>query len=166
VIHPKTIKPLQNKNIPLLVKCFLDPASSGTRIHSKHISHLPPIIVLKNDQTLIHLRSRDFSFVGEEGAARLYNILSVQHVQANLMQTGAVILQVCVDQDAEKLEKLVLEVSGIFDVAVEKGLTLLTIRHHRPETLESLINGREIVLQQWSRETVQTLLRNFNDARP
>ncbi|MFI5194615.1 MAG: aspartate kinase [Chitinophagales bacterium] len=162
VIHPKTIKPLQNKNIPLLVKCFLDPALPGTRIHAKHISRLPPIIVLKNNQTLIHLRSRDFSFVGEEGAARLYNILSVQHVQANLIQTGAVILQVCVDQDAEKLERLILEASGIFDVTVEKGLTLLTIRHHRPETLQSLINGREIVLQQWSRETVQTLLRSFN----
>ncbi len=166
VIHPKTIKPLQNKNIPLLVKCFLDPALPGTRIHSKHISHLPPIIVLKNDQTLIHLRSRDFSFVGEEGAARLYNILSVQHVQANLIQTGAVILQVCVDQDTEKLERLILEASGIFDVTVEKGLTLLTIRHHHPETLLSLINGREIVLQQWSRETVQTLLRSFNGPQP
>jgi aspartate kinase len=159
VIHPKTIKPLQNKNIPLYVKCFLDPLLPGTRIHSKHIVHLPPIIVVKPDQTLIHLRSKDFSFVGEEGAARLYSMLSGLRIQANLMQTGAVILQVCVDQDAEKIEKLALEAALFFDMEVEKGLTLLTVRHYRPEALKSLINNREMVLQQWSRETVQTLVR-------
>lgn len=166
VIHPKTIKPLQNKNIPLQVKCFLEPALPGTRIHSRHVPHLPPIIVLKKDQALIHLRSKDFSFVGEEGAARLYSILSAQHVQANLMQTGAVILQVCVDQDQEKIEKLILEASVIFNISVEKGLTLLTIRHYQPETLQTLINGKEIVLQQWSRETVQTLIRGFTELQP
>ncbi|MDP4128672.1 MAG: aspartate kinase [Bacteroidota bacterium] len=166
VIHPKTIKPLQNKNIPLLVKCFLEPALPGTRIHSRHVRHLPPIIVLKKDQTLIHLRSRDFSFVGEEGAARLYSILSAQHVQANLMQTGAVILQVCVDHDPEKIEKLVLEAGVIFDISVEKGLTLLTIRHYQPEIVQTLINGKEIVLQQWSLGTVQTLIRGFTELQP
>ncbi|MDP4211545.1 MAG: aspartate kinase [Bacteroidota bacterium] len=166
VIHPKTIKPLQNKNIPLLVKCFLEPTLPGTRIHSRHVRHLPPIIVLKKDQTLIHLRSRDFSFVGEEGAARLYSILSAQHVQANLMQTGAVILQVCVDHDPEKIEKLVLEAGVIFDISVEKGLTLLTIRHYQPEIVQTLINGKEIVLQQWSLGTVQTLIRGFTELQP
>ena len=75
------------------------------------------------------------------------------------MQTGAVILQVCVDQDAEKIEKLALEAALFFDMEVEKGLTLLTVRHYRPEALKSLINNREMVLQQWSRETVQTLVR-------
>jgi aspartate kinase len=158
VIHPKTIKPLQNKNIPLHVKCFMDPKLPGTLIHSKHISKLPPIIVLKQNQALIHLRSRDFSFVGEEGTARLYKMLSEQHIQANLLQTGAVILQVCADHIPEKIEKLALEASRIFDVEVEKGLTLLTIRHYEKELLEKMISGRKIVLQQWSPETVQTLM--------
>jgi aspartate kinase len=158
VIHPKTIKPLQNKNIPLHVKCFLDPQLPGTLIHSKHISDLPPIIVLKQNQSLIHLRSKDFSFVGEEGTAQLYNMLSDQHIQANLLQTGAVILQVCADNIPEKIEKLALEASIIFDVEVENGLTLLTIRHYQKELLEKLIKGRKIVLQQWSPETVQTLM--------
>ena len=158
VIHPKTIKPLQNKNIPLHVKCFLDPQLPGTLIHSKHISRLPSIIVLKLNQALIHLRSRDYSFVGEEGTARLYKMLSEQHIQANLMQTGAVILQVCADYIPEKIEKLALEASRIFDVEVEKDLTLLTIRHYQKEMLEKLIMGRKIVLQQWSPETVQTLI--------
>jgi aspartate kinase len=158
VIHPKTIKPLQNKNIPLHVKCFLDPSSPGTLIHSNHISGLPPIIVVKKNQSLIHLRSRDFSFVGEEGTAKLYNILSALHIQANLLQTGAVILQVCTDSIPDKIEKLALESAKVFDVQVENGLTLLTIRHYRKDLLEKLIAGRKIVLQQWSEETVQTLM--------
>jgi aspartate kinase len=158
VIHPKTIKPLQNKNIPLQVKCFLDPDLPGTLIHSKHITNLPPIIVLKQNQVLIHLSSRDFSFVGEEGTARLYNMLSEFHIQANLLQTGAVILQVCTDNIPDKIEKLAHEASELFDVQVENGLTLLTIRHYQKELLEKLINGRKIVLQQWSSDTVQTLM--------
>jgi aspartate kinase len=158
VIHPKTIKPLQNKSIPLQVKCFLNPDLPGTLIHSKHISNLPPIIVLKQNQVLIHLRSKDFSFVGEEGTAQLYKMLSARHIQANLLQSGAVILQVCADNIPEKIEKLALEASAIFDVEIENGLTLLTIRHHQKELLEKLIQGRKIVLQQWSAETVQTLM--------
>ena len=158
VIHPKTIKPLQNKNIPLQVKCFLNPDLPGTLIHSKHISNLPPIIVLKQNQVLIHLRSKDYSFVGEEGTAQLYNMLSTQHIQANLLQSGAVILQVCADNIPEKIEKLAIEASGIFDVEIENGLTLLTIRHYQKDLLENLIKGRKIVLQQWSPETVQTLM--------
>jgi aspartate kinase len=158
VIHPKTIKPLQNKNIPLHVKCFLDPSLPGTVIHSRHISNLPPIIVLKQNQVLVHLRSKDYSFVGEEGTAQLYNILSSLHIQANLLQTGAVILQVCADNIPEKIETLSIEASGIFDVEIENGLTLLTVRHYKKELLESLICERKIVLQQWSPETVQTLM--------
>jgi len=159
VIHPKTIKPLQNKSIPLYVKCFLDPKLPGTLIHSKHISSLPPIIVLKQNQSLIHFRSKDYSFVGEEGTASLYNMLSSLHIQANLLQTGAVILQVCTDNIPEKIENLALEASGIFDVQIENGLTLLTVRHYQKESLEKLIQGRTVVLQQWSPETVQTLMR-------
>jgi aspartate kinase len=158
VIHPKTIKPLQNKNIPLYVKCFLDPKLSGTLIHAKHISNLPPIIVLKQNQVLVHLRSRDYSFVGEEGTARLYNFLSDLHIQANLLQTGAVILQVCADDVPDKIEKLALEASAIFDVEVEKGLTLLTIRHFQKDMVEKMTRDRRVVLQQWTPDTVQTLM--------
>ncbi len=158
VIHPKTIKPLQNKRIPLLVKCFTDPALPGTLIHAKHINGLPPVIVLKQQQVLIHLRSKDFSFVGEQGIARLFDLLAVVHLQANLLQTGAVILQICVDQDEAKIDQLATEASAFFDVQTEKGLTLLTIRHYNKELLNDLINGRKIVLQQWSPQTVQTLM--------
>ncbi len=159
VIHPKTIKPLQNKGIPLYVKCFLDPLLPGTVIHKKHIKDLPPIIVLKQEQALVHLHSKDFSFVGEQPTADLYNLFAQIKIKPNLIQSGAVNLQVCMDDKAEKLDKLASAASAIFDVQIEKGLTLLTIRHYDNGTLNKLTEGKQIVLKQQSAETVQVLMR-------
>jgi aspartate kinase len=158
VIHPKTIKPLQNKDIPLFVKCFLDPALPGTVIHSKNVKGLPPIIVLKKDQVLVHLHSRDFSFVGEEGVAGLYELFSGIRIKPNLLQTGAVSLQVCLDDRTDKIERLALEAATLFEVQIEKGLTLLTIRHYDEEVLRQLTEGRKLVLRQQTQETVQILM--------
>jgi aspartate kinase len=102
VIHPKTIKPLQNKGIPLYVKCFLDPASNGTFIHDKHLNHLPPIIVLKENQVLLQLNSQDFSFVGEKPISRLYELLSEIKIKPNLLQIGAVSILLCLDNKRRK----------------------------------------------------------------
>jgi aspartate kinase len=129
VIHPKTIKPLQNKAIPFYVKCFLDASLPGTVIHSSAVKGLPPIFVLKQEQVLVQLHSKDFSFVGETGTARLYELFGELRVKANLMQSGAVSLQVCMDDRPLKIEKLALAAAAEFDVQVERGLTLLTIRH-------------------------------------
>ncbi len=159
VIHPKTIKPLQNKGIPLHVKCFLDASLPGTVIYKKSIRNLPPIIVLKQDQALLHLHSKDFSFVGESLTANLYNIFSEIKIKPNLIQSGAVNLQVCIDDRQEKVEKLAASASEIFDVQIEKGLTLLTIRHYKQETLTKLTEGKAIVLKQQSAETVQVLMK-------
>ncbi len=159
VIHPKTIKPLQNKSIPLYVKCFLDPALPGTVIHNKNIKGLPPIIVLKQEQVLVHLRSKDFSFVGEELTAWLYQLFSGIRVKPNLMQSGAVSLQVCLDDRADKIDKLALAASEFFNVQIEKGLTLLTIRHYDENVLEQLTAGKTVVLRQQTQETVQVLIK-------
>ena len=159
VIHPKTIKPLQNKSIPLHVKCFLDPSLSGTLIRNGHLKGLPPIIVLKQDQVLIHLHSKDFSFVGEKPVARLYQLFAEIKLKPNLMQTGAISLQVCLDDRSEKIGKLAAAASEIFDVEIEKGLTLLTIRHYNGEILERLTKGKSIVLRQQSPETAQVLMK-------
>ena len=161
VIHPKTIKPLQNKSIPLYVKCFLDASLPGTVIHNNAVKGLPPIIVLKQDQVLVHLHSKDFSFVGEKGTARLYQLFGQVRVKPNLIQTGAVSLQVCLDDRTARIEKLALEASGEFDVQVERGLTLLTIRHYDadPPVLTRLTTGRREVLRQQTPQTVQILLK-------
>jgi len=160
VIHPKTIKPLQNKDIPLLVKCFLDPEIPGTIIHTQTLKGLPPIIVLKTGQVLVQLHSKDFSFVGEKPMGRLYEILAALHVKPNLVQSGAVSIQVCLDDRPEKIDKLAITASELFDVELEKNLTMLTIRHYTKEVMDTLINGKKIKLLQQTPETVQVILSN------
>jgi aspartate kinase len=159
VIHPKTIKPLQNKGIPLYVKCFLNKDLPGTVIHKKSIKGLPPVIVLKQNQALIQLHSKDFSFVGEKPVADLYQLLADSKIKPNLMQTGAVTIQICLDNQTEKIEKLALAAADIFEVQVEKGLTLLTIRHYSEEVLQKMIAGKTVELLQQTPETVQVVLK-------
>ncbi len=159
VIHPKTIKPLQNKNIPLLVKCFLDPSLEGTIIHHKHVKNLPPIIVNKEHQVLMHLKTKDFSFIGEEPMSVLYKIFSEIKVKPNLIQTGAISLQLCLDDHDEKIGMLAEKCSELFDVQIEKMLALITIRHYNEEIIGNLLTNRQIVLQQKTRETIQTIYR-------
>jgi aspartate kinase len=159
VIHPKTIKPLQNKGIPLYVKCFLDPALPGTVIHKKSVKGLPPIIVLKPGQVLVHLHSKDFSFVGETGTERLYHLFNQIRVKPNLMQNGAVSLQICLDDRPDKIDRLALAAAELFDVQIERGLTLLTIRHYDAEVLQRLTKGKQEVLRQQTAETVQILMK-------
>lgn len=159
VIHPKTIKPLQNKGIPLYVKCFLDASLPGTVIHNQSLKDLPPIIVLKQDQVQVQLHSKDFSFVGETGTARLYDLFGHVRVKPNLIQSGAVSIRVCLDDRPAKIERLALEAAELFDVQVERGLTLLTIRHYNAEVLQRLTAGRHEVLRQQTEETVQVVMR-------
>ncbi|MBS1627275.1 MAG: aspartate kinase [Bacteroidetes bacterium] len=159
VIHPKTIKPLQNKNIPLHVKCFLNSSLPGTIIHNKQIKKLPPITVIKKNQTLIHLSSIDFSFVGEQPMAILYNNFNELKLKPNLIQTGAINVQVCIDDKNEKIEKLAFAINHLFEIQVEKDLTLLTIRHYNQTQLQQLIEGKEIVLIQQTKTTIQILYK-------
>jgi aspartate kinase len=159
VIHPKTIKPLQNKGIPLYVKCFLDPSLPGTVIHDKTLKHLPPIIVLKEKQVMLEMSSKDFSFVGEHHVGHLYNLFEKLKVKPNLTQNGAISFLCVLDDHAEKIEKLALEASELFDVTVMKELSLLTIRHYNKEVFEKLTEGKKILLRQQTQETIQALIQ-------
>lgn len=158
VIHPKTIKPLQNKNIPLQVKCFLDRELPGTLISDRQTPDLPPIIVIKRNQALISLHTLDFSFAGEKPIAALYRLLAGAHMQPNLLQTGAIRIEICVDDKDDKIEKLALAASTIFDVQVERGLSLLTIRHYREDSIAQLTYGKKIRLRQQTPKTAQLVL--------
>ena len=159
VIHPKTIKPLENKNIPLHVRCFLNPQLKGTIISNKPVYNLPPVIVLKKSQVLMQLNSKDFSFVEEKPIALLHEMFSTIKIRPNLSQNGAVSLLCCLDDKTEKIEKLALAASEIFDVQVEKNLTLLTIRHYTREKFDELTKDKTILLTQRTTETVQVLMR-------
>jgi aspartate kinase len=159
VIHPKTIKPLQNKSIPLYVKCFLNKTISGTVIHNRPLQHLPPIIVIKDEQALMHLHTKDFSFVSGKPMVRLYQLLADLNIKPNLVQSGAVHIDLCLDDKSDKIEKLAIAASETFDVIVEKNLSLLTIRHPDHEVQNKLLKGKQIELRQESPETVQAVVK-------
>jgi aspartate kinase len=160
VIHPKTIKPLQNKSIPLLVKCFLNADLPGTVIHNSAVKGLPPIIVVKTDQVFIELHTKDFSFVGDEPMSKLYSLFGQWHIKPNLIQSGAVSVQLCMDNKPEKLEKFAATAAASFDVDLEKGYTLLTIRHYKKELVEGMTAGKKIRLLQQTPETIQLVINN------
>ncbi len=159
VIHPKTIKPLENKNIPLYVRSFLDPSLPGTVISKTPVHNLPPVIVLKKNQVLMELSSKDFSFVEEKPLGQLHEMFDAIKIRPNLSQNGAIGLLCCLDDKPEKIEKLALLASEIFNVQIQKDLTLLTIRHYTDEKVKELTKGKSIVLLQKTPETIQVLMR-------
>lgn len=158
VIHPKTIKPIQNKGIPLYVKCFLDSSLPGTIIDKNPVHQLPPIIVIKRQQVLMHLQSKDFSFVGEKPMAQLYELLAKVKVKPNLTQTGAIGISICLDDMTEKIEQLAFLASDVFDVTIQKGLEILSVRHYDADTLKNLTEGKDFILQQKTKDTYQAVM--------
>ena len=159
VIHPKTIKPLQNKNISLFVKSFLDPSLPGTSISKNIPKNLPPIIVQKKNQVLIRFKSKDYSFVEDKPVQQLHDLYSQLKMKPNLSQNTAISLLNCFDGHLEKIDQLASDASEIFDVEVEKDLTLLTIRHYDDATISSMTKDKQIVLEQKTQETIQVLMR-------
>jgi aspartate kinase len=157
VIHPKTIKPLQNKNIPLHVKCFLNANLLGTTIDNGSIKNLPPIVITKNNQVLLTLKSKDFSFVDEAYISQFYQLLAQQKVKPNLIQTTAISILCCLDNTDKKIEAIALAAADYFDVQVVKQLTLFTVRHYSSRELAAIQALPNLVLQQTTPETVQVL---------
>ena len=159
VIHPKTIKPLQNKNIPLLVKSFLDSTLQGTIISKESSKNLPPIIVHKSNQVLIQFKSKDFSFVEDKPIQQLHDLLNDIKIKPNLSQNTAISLLCCFDDHAEKIDQLAQAASNIFDVEVERNLTLLTIRHYQQDSIHKLTADKNVLLEQKTLQTVQMIMR-------
>ncbi|MBV7531520.1 aspartate kinase [Chitinophaga sp. sic0106] len=158
VIHPKTIKPLQNKQIPLYVKCFLDKNLPGTVIKEvADIKQLPPIIVLKKNQVLLHITSKDYSFITEEKISGIYEIFHGLKIKINLMQNGAISFSCCVDNNPEKIELLIKTLHNDFKINYNEGLELLTVRYYQDSLVEELSNGHPVLLEQRSPATIQRL---------
>ncbi len=159
VIHPKTIKPLQNKSIPLYVKCFLDSTIPGTVINATPVKNLPPIIVMKSNQVLIHLQSKDYSFVSEKPITFLYEQFASLKIKSNLTQLGAIGISICLDDNVEKIERLALLCANTFNVIGQKNVSILTVRHYNKETLEKLTADKTFLLQQKTIDTYQAVLQ-------
>jgi aspartate kinase len=159
IIHPKTIKPLQNHHIPLYVKCFLDKDLTGTVVLSdaRDISY-PPLIVSKKNQTLLQITTRDFSFITEENLSRLYTVFAGLHIKISLLQNAAISLIACIDNQEEKVAALIAQLEPEYKVLRNDGVSLLTIRHYAPETIIHLTRNHTILLEQRTRHTVQVVV--------
>ncbi len=159
VIHPKTIKPLQNKNIPLLVKSFINPEGKGTKVGGND-NNLPPIRIVKNNQALITLHTKDFSFVEDEVVAEIFTAFSAANLKLNMMQQGAISFEAVVDNIPEKITKVKAALENKFNFVIEENLTILTIRHYTSlDYIEKFKAGKKTILEQRRPSTYQGLLQ-------
>ena len=161
VIHPKTIKPLQNKSIPLYVKSFINPDGEGTEISSDTEDTYPPIIVVEKNQALLHISTLDYSFVAEHHMARLFDKLATQRIFVNSMQNTAISFTICVPNVADRIEKFCKEVSDEFKIKKESELELITIRHYNQDTIDNLKKGKIVLFEERIRNTMQMVVRNL-----
>jgi aspartate kinase len=160
VIHPKTIKPLQNKGIPLYIKSFVDPEASGSVIQEKTDSdNLVPSYIFKQNQVLVSITPKDFSFVVEDNLRDIFDIIASLGIRVNLMENSAISFSVCVDKDDYKLEKLFAQIQQSYTVRYNEDLTLITIRHYDDKTIQMLTENKEVILEQRSRQTVRMVVR-------
>lgn len=160
VIHPKTIKPLENANITLLVKSFFHPEEEGTKVQSLHEWKIDtPIFIRKQNQVLISIMPRDFSFIMEENLSHIFILLAKFHVKANVMQNSAISFSVCSDDDPVKIKPLIRELQKSFEIRYNNGLELYTIRHYNDKAIRRIITGRNVILEQKSRNTVHLITR-------
>jgi len=159
VIHPKSIRPLQNKQIPLLVKPFGDPEAEGSRIAEDGVGPIDvPVYIWRKNQILITMRAKDFSFVLEESLSEIFDIIHRHRLKVSLIQSSAVTISVCVDNSrfvADAIDAL----SAHFNVSYNDHLSLLTIRGTTPEILEHAKDGRTIMLSQTTRRTARLVVK-------
>jgi len=159
IIHPKTIRPLKNKGIPLKVKSFLQPENEGSVIHEDHSADsLTPSCIIKDGQVLISISSRDFSFIAEDNLHKIFGIFTSHRCGINLMQNSAISFSVCVD-NSPRLQGMIEELQLDFRVKYNDGLRLITIRHYDTETIAKITAGVQILLEQKSRLTVQMVVK-------
>ena len=160
VIHPKTIKPLENKNIPLRVCSFKAPAEKGTAIGNyQGTKPLVPCFIYKFNQILFSISSKDFSFIAEEGMSRIFFLFAEHRIKINLMQNSALSFSICVDNDPHKIPQLQEVLQKEFHILYNDHLKLVTVRHYFPSTIDLLIKGKTVLLEQRSRHTAQVVMR-------
>ncbi len=160
VIHPKTIKPLQNKKIPLYVRPFDNPSVFGTKISSTETPFLPPIIVVEPDQVLFQIATRDFSFVAEDHISFIFEHIATHRIKVNMMRNTAVSFLICVKNEPDKLDKLTSELEPDFHLSQLENLDLITVRHANQGVLEQLRKGKEIILEEQFGDTNQMVVKS------
>ncbi len=161
VIHPRTIQPLKNKNIPLFVKSFLHPDENGTVIGQNDYEKLVPSFIFKMDQVLIHVHPVDFSFIAEENLEKIFHSLAAWGLKINLMQNSAISFDICVNNDPSRIPGVIGELEKDFRVRVSKGLELITIRYYDDSTIERVLVNKDLLLSQRTKTTIQMVVRDM-----
>lgn len=159
VIHPKTIKPLQNKHIPLYVRSFIQPDEPGTWVGLDDVENtVVPSYIFKPNQILLSVYPKDFSFIEEIGLARIFDLLARYGMKVNLMQNSALSFSLCLDGAKGRFPELLGALSAEFDCVYNEGMDLVTIRHYTPAVVEQIVAGRTVLLEQRTRHTVQLVV--------
>ncbi len=160
IIHPKTLKPLLSKNIPLIVKSFTRPDMPGSVINSNESNdNRVPSYIFKFNQVLLSLFPKDFSFIAEHNLSRIFADFAKNGVKMNLMQNSAISFSVCFDRDKTKTPALLKDLRQNFNVKYNENLELITVRHYQKAGMEQLLEGRDTVLEQKSRTTLQLVVK-------
>jgi len=161
VIHPKTLKPLLSKNIPLRVKSFEQPNKEGSLINQNETKdHLVPSYIFKYNQVLVSIFPMDFSFIAEENLSRIFADFARHGVRMNLMQNSAISFSACFDRDKIKTPALLKDLKKNFHVKHNSNLELITVRHYGKANIDELVRGREVLMEQKSRTTLQLVVKN------
>lgn len=160
VIHPKTIKPLQNKTIPLIVKSFLDPSANGTIIHEGDQRLQVASYIFKTDQILLSIQAKDFSFIAEDNLSEIFNLFSKHGVRVNMMQNSAISFSVCADHDPHKIQALLSDLQEHFRVLYNSDVQLMTVRNYNQDVLNQLTQNKVILIEQRSRHTCQLVMKS------
>jgi aspartate kinase len=159
VIHPKTIKPIQNKSIPLYVRSFISPELPGTEITNIETPLPVPSFIFKVNQVLISVFPKDFSFIIEENLSHIFDVLHQHKVKVNTMLNSAISFSVSVDDDEEKITRLISDLSTTYKVKYNKGLELVTIRYYNQQTIDRVIVNKDVLLEVKSRHTCQMVMK-------
>jgi aspartate kinase len=163
VIHPKTIKPLQNKNIPLFVKSFVDPKAEGTEIQeSNEFDHLVPSFIFKMKQVLFSFTPKDFSFIAEHNLSSIFLKISEYGAKINMIQNSALSFSFVLDQDKINISEIMEIFEDEFDIKYNEYLELVTIRHYNQETINRVMKNKELIVEQKTRQTIRILMKNLS----
>lgn len=156
VIHPKTLQPLQGKEIPLYVKSFINPEKPGTKVgKGMGIEPKIPCFIVKKNEVLISLSSLDFSYIVEENLSEIFRLLHLYKMKVDVIQNSAISFSVCVDNIYNNLDQLLQHLKANFKVTCHEGVSLYTIRHYNDEAIKALQQGKNVLLKQLTQETVQ-----------
>ena len=158
VIHPKTLQPLKQKSIPFFVKSFINPEKAGTKIGISTENQLLESYILKENQVLMRIATRDFSFIAEDHISFIFRELAKRNIKVSLMQNSAISLALCLEDKFNNIDELEAELEQDFNTEVVKNVSLFTIRNARLENLDKLYEGKNVLLEQITKTTVQMII--------